>query len=715
MNIQKTRILTVVVIIVVLAVGPVVAGIELSQLANTWVKRSPLADTPSSPRLGYEGACTWDNWHRVLIRYGGHNQGGGGAQYSEVWTFDPFTAKWTLKEPDTSPPGVCCAQQNIFDPLRKRYVRFPSFSGSHGWQWFRELYLNDSTIWVYNLDENLWRNLSPVPAPHVLPLRCASWDSDAQVIVLFGGEGSKEGTIVYDPHTNTWTRMKPQIEPEFRSGGNMVYDSARKLHILFGSQFSDDPHTWGYSLSENKWRDLKPAAAPPTNQNDAVLAYDSLNRVVVAIIKITTGQEENARHRLETWTYDAGKNTWTKMNPPQEPDASGNRSRVLVFAPEIGLTILENRTRPGPGPEEQQIWTYCFDNVTRPTFIPPPSDLHVRTTSEGAILTWKPSPYSHAGVLGYVVYRGTGQLPWAVDYQKLASVNGETTEYHDSALQRETVYYYAVRAVVGIHLSELSTKVRTQPPIVEDAVVSVLSQSRVQLSWTPPTAGDIAGYYVERADVEVWTEDQLRRLKSRIEPLAEPAVGAIRRIGPFERVSTDLLKGTSFDDKVDLAKLRPVRGSALLERDLSDEDVDRGGKPYRFAVVAYRIRAVNALGVESGPSPYFLTIPSAPRWVFAQEDGTTCRLKWTANPEKNLRGYHIYRLDWRWDKDPISRLTEEPIDELTFSDPTAGADSRRYHVVAVDALGQEGLPSAPVWYDREWKKFYEPFTGQWHQ
>jgi hypothetical protein len=72
-------------------------------------------------------------------------------------------------------------------------------------------------------------------------------------------------------------------------------------------------------------------------------------------------------------------------------------------------------------------------------------------------------------------------------------------------------------------------------------------------------------------------------------------------------------------------------------------------------------------------------------------------------------------LDGRWDKDPISRLTEEPIDKLTFSDPTAGADSRRYHVVAVDALGQEGLPSAPVWYDREWKKFYEPFTGRWHQ
>jgi hypothetical protein len=35
--------------------------------------------------------------------------------------------------------------------------------------------------------------------------------------------------------------------------------------------------------------------------------------------------------------------------------------------------------------------------------------------------------------------------------------------------------------------------------------------------------------------------------------------------------------------------------------------------------------------------------------------------------------------------------------------------------VAVDALGQEGHPSSPVWFDREWKQYYKPFTGDWHQ
>ena len=38
---------------------------------------------------------------------------------------------------------------------------------------------------------------------------------------------------------NTWTtNVTPTTQPDFRSGGNMAYDAARKLHILFGSQFT---------------------------------------------------------------------------------------------------------------------------------------------------------------------------------------------------------------------------------------------------------------------------------------------------------------------------------------------------------------------------------------------------------------------------------------------------------------------------------------------
>src|SRR6476659_5253095 len=104
-------------IVLVLAVNHLPAQPKLlEQAPNTWVKRSPLKDAPLSPMLGYEGSFGYDPAARLVIRWAGHNQGGGGEQNAETWTFDPLTAHWELKEPNLSPPGVCCAQQNVFDP-----------------------------------------------------------------------------------------------------------------------------------------------------------------------------------------------------------------------------------------------------------------------------------------------------------------------------------------------------------------------------------------------------------------------------------------------------------------------------------------------------------------------------------------------------------------------------------------------------------------------
>ena len=62
-----------------------------------------------------------------------------------------------------------------------------------------------------------------------------------------------------------------------------------------------------------------------------------------------------------------------------------------------------------------------------------------------------------------------------------------------------------------------------------------------------------------------------------------------------------------------------------------------------------------------------------------------------------------------------SRLTDQPLTVTTFEDTTAGKATRRYYVLAVDALGQEGFPSSPVWFQREWRDYYVPFVRVWHQ
>jgi hypothetical protein len=461
-------------------------------------------------------------------------------------------------------------------------------------------------------------------------LRCASWDSHAQVVVVFGGEGSEEGTLIYDPHANEWRWPRPANQPGFRSGGQMVYDSARRVHVLFGSQFSDDPHTWLYDLRRNEWRDAKPPEMPPTRQNDAVLAYDSVNGVVLAIIQLPRQDaEEGTGNALQTWAYDTGANRWTRLRPTSEPEPSGSRARQLVFAPELNVAILENCPSK---PREQQMWTYRYENGSGPP-------------------------------------------------------------------------------------SEAPQAPSSRPPVAEDLVVSVVSTTAIDLSWTAPAGVRVGGYAVERAPVQVYTEAQLKRLKRNTPPLAEPSVGAIARIGPFTRINAQLLRTNAFSDrKVNLANTDYLVGDkCVYQRRYHDEELDSGGQPYRFAVFAYRVRAVNDAGLEGGPSPVTFTIPSSPQWLFSKEQGTTCHLKWAPNPERGLRGYRVYRMDGRWDKDPISRLNDEPVQAGSFADSRAGKATRRYYLMAVDALGQEGFPSSPVWFNREWREYYKPFIRDWHQ
>jgi hypothetical protein len=526
---------------------------------------------------------------------------------------------------------------------------------------------------------------------------------------------------VFDPYVNTWTPMKPARQPAFRSGGNMAYDAAHGRHVLFGSQFSDDPHTWAYDLRHNAWHDLKPALQPPSNRNDAVLVYDSNNQVVIASIRVVDkfdGNEVRGGH-YETWVYDPARNTWKAMKPPTEPPGgTGSRRRIMAFIPDQNVALMENFVDPAQrigGLERQQIWTYRYAEA-KPAYPLPPTEVTVTTSARGAHVSWKASPSAH--IKEYTILRGTAAQPWLADLREIGRVPATTTTYRDEGLKPGVTYYYRLRAVADSgQESTASPMVRTQPRVVGDLVVSVIGPKRIQLAW--PAQADIAGYHVERALVEVLSEDQIVRLRKDTPPLAEPSVGAIRAIGPFTRITKERLTKPAFtDDTVDLSKPANIDGKPIWVHRFAATQLDLQGKPYRFAVYAYRVRAVNRLGVEGGPGPYALTIPSSPQWLFSREHDKSCRLKWAANPEADIRGYRVYRMESpriNGPGQPVTRLTADPIASSEYIDADAGTVTRRYWVVAVDALGQEGFPSAPTWHYRQYRRYYEPFVGDWHQ
>ncbi len=460
-------------------------------------------------------------------------------------------------------------------------------------------------------------------------------------------------------------------------------DTKNDCLVVFGSQYASDEKTHLYRFNTGKWEthDINPRPSGKRGKTYSTiprLAYDSLNEICVGLIW------DDATGKHETWTLDVAQLKWTKMDAQAEPEPSMSRSRNMDFSPEHNAFLLDLNPSATKG-KGSQIWTYRFKQAPPDKRLAAPAQVEAITDAQKIFVRWS----EVAGAKEYHVYRADAGEPWKLAFKKIATVR--ELEMSDGDVVRGQNYFYTVRAVdAGGSESADSLRVRAEPRVLLKPVVSVLAADKVEVAWHKHPAKDIAGYNVYRGVVTVRTvkKGNGTAWKDNDPEYAEPTVVEVSDITGIKKLNETLLTDTSFADLVDL------------------KTPGAEAKDYKFAVYAYIVRAVNKLGVESGPSPYALTIPSEPSNVLTRDKANLAELKWDANPEKGIAGYHIYKLEGTWG---IVRLTKEPIKETTF---THKSGQTRYWVVAVDALGQEGQPSAPVWHQHSYRGF---FTGEWHQ
>ena len=710
---SRERILTRRAIFLLLLLGsfaPALAASAAEHPVNQWILQSPCEGAPS-PRLGYEGSGSYDPGNQKWIHHGGHDSH---PQGFHTFTFDLKTGVWEKKFPNTSPEGVCCVNgAYIFDTVNQRFVRFPGASLGHGYQWSRGVMLKKSPVWLYDLAANRWTNMRPFPYTPSIGLgslnASAAYDSNRALTISFGGQGGGNNLFVYDAYSNHLVRMKAENPPSPRDGAGLCYDSKNDVLVMFGSQYDDDERTWLYRYSTGKWESHDLTPRPVGRKVDEysttpTMAFDSANGLSLCV---TWHDGDGGRH--ETWTFDAAKLQWTKMNPLAEPEPGFSRARNMSYIAEENLFILESIAATAPWPQSPQIWTYRIKNAPAGNLPKTPTDLVVTTENGKAALTWQAIDQSGK----FHVLRGEGDDVWNVKYAKVATVN--VPRFEDTGLTSGKTYFYQVKAVAADGtVSPPSLQTRTQPRVLIKPVVSVPAADKVEVTWAAHPAADVKGYNVYRGLVNVRAIQKGAANTSDNDPAyAQPVVVEVRDITDIRKLNDQLLTSAQWTDHVDLKKAEPAEGE------------------YRFHVYAYIIKAVNKLGTESGPSPYGLTIPSEPENLLCREvAGGTAELKWDANPEKGITGYRVYKLR---ETSEILMVTADPIQATTFSDKneqgTPSEDNRsRYWVVAVDAIGQEGQPSSPAWYnhfdfwpDSEGRRspsgsLYKGFfQGDWHQ
>ncbi|MHA2302593.1 MAG: Kelch repeat-containing protein, partial [Candidatus Thorarchaeota archaeon] len=184
---------------------------------------------------------------------------------------------------------------------------------------------NYQDTWSFDYNTNTWTNMSPAINPPTIEWHQMTYHSGLDRVVLFGGHLSGGGsdwlnsneTWTYDFNTNTWTDMDPAVAPPGTCGSSMVYDSESDLIVLFGGWHDGGPYgsfgmdTWTYDLVSNTWTNVS-TTNQPSSRSWAQMAYDSESDDIV-MFGGWENEPELWKSLNDTWNFDANTNTWTEV------------------------------------------------------------------------------------------------------------------------------------------------------------------------------------------------------------------------------------------------------------------------------------------------------------------------------------------------------------------------------------------------------------------
>ena len=549
--------------------------------------------------------------------------------------------------------------------------------------------------WPVDLDDNRAINTT-YEAGH-------AFDSKRNRVVKWGSHGKRcdcpqlGETWLYDIASSRWVHSRAPVEPFGTCGTwGIIYDPANDAVVSTHGEGANhgwqwwrgltlrQAYPWIYSPGRDRWTPMKivlPGNGPGLRGYSPISYHPGQRKVLLWAGQMGHFEGDD---RARMWTYDAHRNEWTHLPLPASAFPPPRVHQAMCYMPNINRMLLVGGTYGG---NPKNTWLYDLNinewkntrargdipDFQRPARFDPVTGraLHFGSNDYSGTHVWGYDPHKNAwnimppprGMSPHhdevdVVYDPThnvfvmngGHLGWKTDlltvsevwtYKHRHPIDGSSSDEHnvDAGIEHDT------------------------PTVPQGVVVSVLPDRTVEISWE--TGKNVSGYHVEAAPLEVGRLHPNHIWKS---------------MGPFKKLTKKPLAASQsrFLDK------RPLRAAST------------GMSNHQTRV--YQITAVGK-GGESGPSAQVFTLTSSVPSVRAieQPSGAT-EITWADSPEKKLQGYRIYRMDSAPLASPML-LTPAPVRGTTYTDwpDTPRAERRRYYVVAVDALGQEGLPSTGAW------------------
>jgi hypothetical protein len=200
---------------------------------------------------------SYDSDADLFVVASGGTTGACGLGDPKTWVYSPVGNTWTKIIPSGQPSDYRGGSAYVYDPIRKRILRFGAANSD----------TSPASNWLlaYNSTANAWTNLNPSNPPSGRGHASFAYDARNDIFLLFGGEaiegnGYLNDTWIYYPKENRFAQVFPTLSPPANNltrGHLMQYDPKRGVFILYTLQ-----GMWYYKVDDVALPDYLPPVRP---------------------------------------------------------------------------------------------------------------------------------------------------------------------------------------------------------------------------------------------------------------------------------------------------------------------------------------------------------------------------------------------------------------------------------------------------------------------
>lgn len=297
-----------------------------------------------SPRRSHTMA--YDPQNDIVLLFGGF---GNGTHLGDTWVYDMKMNSWREMMPDTS-PSPRAATTLVYDQKHKNFLLYGGFGHDH------VLVFNDT--WSYDYKSNSWRDLKPENSPAERASYGMAYDTKRNLVAMFGGftEHKYYNELwMYDPAANSWEQKVTSVVPPVRGSPGFTYDSKADVFVLFGG-FSEEGFfndTWIYDPKSNIWKKVEPAVSPPLIRTRMVYDENNARSVFFGGDVVAAGlidEEAIPEPSSKTWAFYVNGNRWEELSADNNPPPrslngiayDSHRDSLVLFGGTDSLIDEEN-------------------------------------------------------------------------------------------------------------------------------------------------------------------------------------------------------------------------------------------------------------------------------------------------------------------------------------------------------------------------------------